>query len=67
MSAGLIPDGKKFSNIKSLKSNNKQQKQLTQQEKLNPFSKRSQSEIQVHQQIKQKNQIIKQQKAQKNK
>ena len=65
MSAGLIPDGKKFSNIKSLKSNNKQQKQLTQQEKLNPFSKRSQSEIQVHQQIKQKNQIIKQQKAQK--
>lgn len=65
MSAGLILDGKKFSNIKSLKSNNKQQKQLTQQEKLNPFSKRSQSEIQVHQQIKQKNQIIKQQKAQK--
>lgn len=65
MGAGLIPDGKKFSNIKSLKSNNKQQKQLTQQEKLNPFSKRSQSEIQVHQQIKQKNQIIKQQKAQK--
>ena len=65
MSAGLIPDGKKFSNIKSLKSNKKQQKQLTQQEKLKPFAKRSQSEIQVHQQIKQKNQIIKQQKAQK--
>ena len=65
MSARLMPDGKKFNNIKSLKSNNKQQKQLTQQEKLNPFSKRSQSEIQVHQQIKQKNQIIKQQKAQK--
>ena len=65
MSAGIIPDGKKFSNIKSLKSNKKQQKQLTQQEKLKPFAKRSQSEIQVHQQIKQKNQIIKQQKAQK--
>ena len=65
MSAGLIPNGKKFSNIKSLKSNKKQQKQLTQQEKLKPFAKRSQSEIQVHQQIKQKNQMIKQQKAQK--
>lgn len=65
MSAGLIPDGKKFTNIKSLKSNKKQQKQLTQQEKLKPFAQRSQSEIQVHQQIKQKNQIIKQQKAQK--
>lgn len=65
MSAGLVPDGKKFSNIKSLKSNNKQQKQSTQQEKPKPFSKRSQSEIQVHQQIKQKNQIIKQQKLQK--
>lgn len=65
MSAGLVPDGKKFSNIKSLKSNNKQQKQSTQQEKAKPFARRSQSEIQVHQQIKQKNQIIKQQKAQK--
>ncbi len=65
MSAGLVPDGKKFSNIKSLKSNNKQQKQSTQQEKPKPFAQRSQSEIQVHQQIKQKNQIIKQQKLQK--
>ena len=65
MSAGLVPDGKKFSNIKSLKSNNKQQKQSTQQEKPKPFARRSQSEIQVHQQIKQKNQIIKQQKLQK--
>ena len=65
MSAGLVPDGKKFSNIKSLKSNNKQQKQSTQQEKPKPFAQRSQSEIQVHQQIKQKNQIIKQQKFQK--
>ena len=72
MSAGLVPDGKKFSDIKSLKSNNKPQKQAASvqtqpliQEKTRPFSYRSQSEIQVHQQIKQKNQTIKQQKAQK--
>lgn len=35
-----------------------------QQEKPKPFAQRSQSEIQVHNQIKEKNQSIKQQKAQ---
>ena len=38
--------------------------QMEQTQKQEPFAKRSQSEIQVHQQIKQKNQVIKQQKAQ---
>lgn len=65
MSAGLIPDGKKFSDIKSLKSNDKRQvKQQVQQEKPKSFAQRSQNEIQVHNQIKEKNQTIKQQKEQ---
>lgn len=66
MSAGLIPDGKKFSDIKTLKSNNKKQIQQKseQKEPRKPFAQRSQSEIQVHNQIKQKNQAIKQQKEQ---
>lgn len=65
MSAGLIPDGKKFSDIKSLKSNDKRQvKQQVQQEKPKSFAQRSQSEIQVYNQIKEKNQAIKQQKEQ---
>lgn len=71
MSAGLVPDGKKFNDIKSLKSNNRQQKQATSvqtqpsiQEKSKTFSQRSQSEIQVDNQIKEKNQAIKQQKKQ---
>ena len=38
---------------------------MEQTQKQESFAKRSQSEIQVHHQIKQKNQIIKQQKAQK--
>ena len=64
MSAGLIPDGKKFSDIKSLKSNNKKQmpQKLEQKEPQKSFAQRSQSEIQVHNQIKEKNQAIKQQK-----
>ena len=64
MSAGLVPDGKKFTDIKSLKSNNKQQNQSLSQEKPKSFTQRSQSEIQVHNQIKEKNQMIKQQKEQ---
>ena len=66
MSAGLIPDGKKFSDIKTLKSNNKKpiQQKLEQKEPPKSFAQRSQSEIQVHNQIKQKNQAIKQQKEQ---
>lgn len=64
MSAGLVPDGKKFSNIKSLKSSNKQQVQKS-EERTKSFVYRSQSEMQVSKQIRQKNQMIKQQKAQK--
>ena len=64
MSAGLIPDGKKFSDIKTLKSNNKKQIQQKSEQKEPPksFAQRSQSEIQIHNQIKEKNQVVKQQK-----
>ena len=63
MSAGLIPDGKTFSNIKSLKSE-KEQKDLQHKEENKFFDQRSQGEIEIAKQIKQKNQMIKQQKEQ---
>ena len=65
MSAGLIPDGKKFTNVKSLKSQKQQKNIDNNPRKQESFTQRSQSETQIHQQIKQKNQMIKQQKAQK--
>ena len=60
MSAGLIPDGKTFSSIKSLKS----EKDLQHKEENKFFDQRSQGEIEIAKQIKQKNQMIKQQKKQ---
>ena len=63
MSAGLIPDGKTFSNIKSLKSE-KEQKDLQHKKENKFFDQRSQGEIEIAKQIKQKNQMIKQQKEQ---
>ena len=68
MSAGLIPDGTTFSNIKSLKVGTKGEKvqnNLQQKEEKKFFDQRSQGEIEIARQIKQKNQIIKQQKQQK--
>ena len=65
MSAGLVPDGKNFTNVKSLKSQNQQKNIDNNPRKQESFTQRSQSEIQIHKQIKQKNQMIKQQKAQK--
>lgn len=65
MSAGLVPDGKNFTNVKSLKSQKQQKNIDNNPRKQESFTQRSQSEIQIHQQIKQKNQMIKQQKAQK--
>lgn len=67
MSAGLIPDGTTFSNIKSLKVGTKGEKvqnNLQQKEEKKFFDQRSQGEIEIARQIKQKNQIIKQQKQQ---
>lgn len=63
MSAGLISDGKTFSSIKSLKAE-KEQKDLQQKEENKFFDQRSQGEIEIAKQIKQKNQMIKQQKEQ---
>ena len=63
MSAGLIPDGKTFSSIKSLKAE-KEQKDLQHKEENKFFDQRSQGEIEIAKQIKQKNQMIKQQKKQ---
>ncbi len=64
MSAGLIPDGKSFANIKGLQSQKREKNTDSNPRKQESFAKRSQSEIQVYQQIKQKKRIIKQHKAQ---
>ncbi len=58
MSAGMIKDGNTFNNVISLKKD----KEPIVEKKV--FTQRSQDEIQIHQQIKQKNQMIKQQKSQ---
>ena len=60
MSAGLIPDGKTFSSIKSLRAE-KEQNDLQRKEENKFFDQRSQGEIEIAKQIKQKNQMIKQQ------
>ena len=77
MSSGIIKDGKTFSNVKSLKKDNKNStmqnqqqsnhsnQKMTHNEIKKPFARRSQSEIQIANQIKQKNKIIKQKKEQK--
>ena len=77
MSSGIIKDGKTFSNVKSLKKDNKNStmqnqqqsnhsnQKMTHNEIKKPFARRSQSEIQIANQIKQKNEIIKQRKEQK--
>lgn len=77
MSAGMVKDGKTFSNVKSLKKDNKNNTMQNQQQSnypnqmttnneiKKPFARRSQSEIQIANQIKQKNKIIKQKKEQK--
>lgn len=69
MSAGMIKDGNTFNNIRTLKKDiqfktersNGINQSSTQKKS---FTQRSQSEIQIHSQIKQKNQMIKQQKEQ---
>ena len=63
MSAGLVPDGETFSSIKSLKAE-KEQKDLQHKKENKFFDQRSQGEIEIAKQIKQKNQMIKQQKEQ---
>ena len=63
MSAGLISDGKTFSSIKSLQSGT-EQKVFQHKEENKFFDQRSQREIEIAKQIKQKNQLIKQQKGQ---
>ncbi len=64
MSAGLIPDGENFTNVKGLQSQKREKNIDSNPRKQESFAKRSQSEIQTYQQIKQKNHIIKQQKMQ---
>ena len=77
MSSGMIKDGKTFSSVKSLKKDNKNStmqnhqqsnysnQMMTHNEIQKPFARRSESEIQIANQIKRKNEIIKQRKEQK--
>lgn len=62
MFAGTLDDGKNIDNIQSLSYNSKNQKKEIKNQQTQSFTKRSDSEILIAQQIKQKNMAIKQQK-----
>lgn len=62
MFAGLIPEGKNFSDINSLKSGNRQHVVQRKPKIEDSFARRSQTEVEIYNKIKKRNQMIKQRK-----